>query len=41
MPTMIELPSTWLPNARQLAEIDPGDLDAALAADAAKGNVQS
>jgi hypothetical protein len=27
-------------NARQLAQIDPADLDAALAADAAKGNVQ-
>jgi hypothetical protein len=37
--TTIELPSTWLPNARQLSEIDPADLEAALAADAAKGNV--
>jgi hypothetical protein len=38
--TTIELPSGRLPNARQLLEIDPADLDAALAADAEKRNVQ-
>jgi hypothetical protein len=38
--TAIELPSSWLPNARRLVEIDPADLEAALVADAEKGNVQ-
>lgn len=38
--TTIELPSNGFSNARQLLEIDPADLEAALAADAEKGNVQ-
>ena len=38
--TTIEVPSNWLHNARQLVEIEPADLDAALAADAEKGNAQ-
>jgi hypothetical protein len=36
--TTIELPSGRFSNARQFLEIDPADLDAALAADAEKGN---